>query len=483
MLEVEQPNPTSGSTSSGASRVLVVFFLLVLVYNSNFRVIRIDDSVPARLLPFALILDHSFNLDGWVDSYLPRARGPYGAYFVTRSHGHWMSIYPLVTPLVVTPLYVPAVCWLSQWRPPLAHNDVRVTAMIDLMEKFSASLVAALSVAVLYLALREIAAPLTSLLVTLVYGLASNTWAISSQSLWRHGVTQLGFALFLLGLLRRSSGQGAAFCAGFGAALAAANKPAEATFAVLFLVYFALRRRGQFLFFAAPILLLASLVLAYNLHFFGRLLGAYPNPLASPGSTTGGHVTPSSFGAGVTGLLVSPSRGLVTFTPWVLLSFWGAAIIWKEKLWGFGRYLIVATVAVYLQHARFGNWWGGWAYGPRYLTDLLPFLALFLIPVWPRICSSRLLLTGFVLGTAFALWVQIVGAFYYPNGAWDSKPVSVDFRQDRIWDWSDNQIMRSWSAGRAHPFLFDEIYLLLALSGDDGRRSDPGSRAPSGRHE
>lgn len=455
--------------ASSIGGALVVFLLLFLIYNSNFRVIRTDDSVPARLLPFSLVLNHSFNLDGWVDSYLPRAHGPYGTYFVTRSRGHWMSTYPILTPLMVTPLYVPAARWLSQRHPPLAKDDPVVTTITDLMEKLSASLIAALSAAVLYLALRRIAAPGPSLLVTLVYGLASSTWAISSQSLWRHGVTQVSFGLLLWALLKRSAGPSAAFWAGLGAALAAANKPADAAFALLLSVYFLFRRREQFLFFCLPLLVVGSLVLAYNLHFFGRLLGAYPNPLAALGTTTGGHVIRSSFWAGIPGLLVSPSRGLVIFMPWTLLSLWGAAIVWKEKLWGFGRYLIVAMVAVYLQHARFGNWWGGWAYGPRYLTDFLPFLALFLIPVWPRICSSRLLRAGFVLGVACALWVQIVGAFCYPRGEWDSRPVSVDLQPGRVWNWSDNQIMRSWTAGRDEPFLFDGLELLLTLP-DDARR-------------
>ena len=470
--------PARGATSSAmdqkgcrkASRIrgaLLVFFLSFLIYNSNFRLIRIDDSVPARLLPFVLIVNHSFNLDGWVDSYLPRARGPYGTYFVTRSHGHWMSTYPILTPLVVTPLYVPSARWLSQQCPPLGKDDVVATAIIDLMEKLSASLVAALSAAVLYLALRQTASPGPSLFVALVYGLASNTWTISSQSLWRHGFTQVGFALLLWGLLRRSAGRSAAFWAGLGAALAAANKPADAAFAALFLAYFWFRRRDQLAFFCAPLLVVGALVVAYNLHFFGRLLGAYPNPVSLPGTTTGGHVIRTSFWAGVSGLLLSPSRGLVIFTPWVLLSFWGAAIVWKEKLWGFGRYLVVAMAAVYLLHARFGTWWGGWAYGPRYLTDVLPFLALFLVPVWPRISSSRLLRAGFVLGVACALWVQIVGAFYYPRGEWDAKPISVDLRPDRIWNWSDSQIMRSWTAGRADPFLLDGLYLLARLPRND----------------
>ena len=38
--------------------------LLFVLYNLNFRLVRIDDSVPSRLLPFSLLLNHTFYLDG-----------------------------------------------------------------------------------------------------------------------------------------------------------------------------------------------------------------------------------------------------------------------------------------------------------------------------------------------------------------------------------------------------------------------------------
>lgn len=116
---------------------------------------------------------------------------------------------------------------------------------------------------------------------------------------------------------------------------------------------------------------------------------------------------------------------------------------------------------IFLGHARFWGWWGGWSYGPRYLTDLLPFLAFFLVPVWPRIKASAFLGTTFALALFAALFVQGVGAYCYPMGYWDATPVSVDRDARRLWDWSDNQVIRSLRNGPAPPYLFYEAYLLF----------------------
>ncbi|MGH9352645.1 MAG: hypothetical protein ACRD2G_10870, partial [Terriglobia bacterium] len=102
----------------------------------------------------------------------------------------------------------------------------------------------------------------------------------------------------------------------------------------------------------------------------------------------------------------------------------------------------------------------GWCFGPRYLTNFMPFFAFFLIPVWPRIEKQTLLRAAFVLAFLAAVWIEVVGAFCYPSGHWDSVPVSVDRAPGRLWDWRDNPISRSWNAGPAPPLLYDDLKLL-----------------------
>ncbi len=450
---------SDGVRSEGLLTFLLCLFLF-LHYNFNLRVIRYDDTVPARLLPFSLLLDGSFCLDKWVEPYLPSARGPSGIYFVNIAQGHWMSSYPILTPLVVSPLYLYPAWWISRQHPPLAKNDPALKAVVDLMEKISASLIATLSAGLLFSALRRIAPPAVSLLLTLVYGLASNTWAISSQGLWRHGLTELSFALLLWALLRDPRAPSSAFCAGLALGMAAANKPVDALIGLAFFVWYARHNPRRLLMFGAPLFVFAFLLLSYGLHFFGGWLWGFPTSPFAGGQDGRVSFFLSPLWSGIAGLLVSPNRGLVVYTPWTVFAFWGAARLWKESNPSWGRYLIVGTVAIFLLHARY-RWWGGWCFGPRYLTDFLPFLAFFLVPVWPRIQASSLLRAAFVLTTAVALWIQVVGVYYYPSGGWDGRPVNVEVDPRRVWDWSDTQIMRSWKAGHAPPLLYYESYWLF----------------------
>ena len=227
------------------------------------------------------------------------------------------------------------------------------------------------------------------------------------------------------------------------------------------------------------------LTLAYNLHYFGAPSGGYfvpkmglnrpaaaasdawdrspgplfqrlPGPLRTPGVY---HLCD-----GLAGQLISPSRGVLIFIPWVAFALWGCARAWKNNNFGWERYLLVGIAAVYCLHARFGSWWAGWSFGPRYFTDFLPLMIFFILPVWDKILSRRVLLLAFGITVAAAVWIQIVGACYYRamnSRNWDASPVSVDIDHKRLWDWRDTAISRTWHSERAEPSLYFEAWYLF----------------------
>jgi len=455
---------TASLPSARPRRELTFFaFLLLLlfvIYNSNLRTVSTFDALPARLLPFSILLDHSLYLDQWIQPHLAELQGPQEAWFAAKSHDHWMSAYPIITPLAVTPLYVLPAWWLSRHSPPLYPHSHAFVVITLTMEKLCASLIAAMSGAVLFLALCKIASRNVSLVVALIYALASNTWTISSQALWRHGLTELSFAFLLWALFRVPDSPNAPFWAGLALAVAATNKPLEAILTVPFMIYFGRRHWKNLLLFLTPLVVLGSLELAYNLHFFARLLGGYPAPAFV--KEGGAHLSFwAHLAGGLPGSLVSPNRGLLVYMPWTAFAFWGAAKLWKEKSPAWSRPFILALAAILVVQVTGGDWWGGWCFGPRYLTDLLPFLAWFLVPVLTSLRARPVLRVAFAATVAIALWVQVVGAFYYPAGNWDSFPVSVDVEPRRVWDWSDTQILRSWRAGPAPPILLHEWESML----------------------
>lgn len=462
----------TGEGKAHGPSAFLLCVLVFLIYNANLRLIHTGDSIPARLLPFSLLLHGNLYLDAWVDPYLKSARGIYGIYFAAIRNGHWVSAYSPLQSLVITPLYALPAIWVSHQHPHLASSDVVFVALVDLMEKLSASLIMTVSVGFLYSALRKITRPTVSVLVALIYGLGGDTWTVSSQALWKHGFTELCFTFLLWALLRDPEGELWSLWIGVAVGMAVTNKAPNAIIGLAVFFYLLRYHRDKVRLFCEPIVLLGVLQVFYNVHFFGRVLGTYPNPFHRREYVVHSGIVHSSLWDGIGGLLVSPNRGLLVYSPWVLFAIWGGVILWRKNIFPWVRYLMVGIALYFLGHARYYAWWGGWCYGPRYPTDLLPFLAFFLVPVWPRLQSGRLLRAAFVAALAASLWVQVVGAFYYKFG-WDAKPISIDRAPQRVWSWPDTQISRAFRTGLASPDLLYAGYLLFHRVDSPSARPGP----------
>jgi hypothetical protein len=87
---------------------------------------------------------------------------------------------------------------------------------------------------------------------------------------------------------------------------------------------------------------------------------------------------------GVVGLLVSPGKGLFWYMPCALLLFFTFAW-WREQgrlpEWGLAISLVVVTLLIY---AKWYDWTGGRAWGPRMMVMTAPALILLLLPVLDR---------------------------------------------------------------------------------------------------
>jgi hypothetical protein len=106
-----------------------------------------------------------------------------------------------------------------------------------------------------------------------------------------------------------------------------------------------------------------SLYFLYNLLRFGNLF-TFGQPWI---------FSVSALPLGVAGLLFSPGRGLLWYSPAVLLAILGFRKARKTK--PAEGLLIAAIFAGFLSmHSLYSNWHGGWSWGPRYLLPVLPGL-------------------------------------------------------------------------------------------------------------
>lgn len=407
---------------------LCIVALCFLLYNANLRSISAGDAFPARYLPFSILHHHTLLLNpistltaqGHRISTMSSKDREDAYWIINVKNEHKVSLYPVAVPLFITPLYLPSILYLNahNWNPLLLDHAARI------MEKISASLIAAITSALLYLLLRRRIEPISAFLFTLVFAFGTTTWVISSQALWQHGFAELLIVGTLL-LLTSPCNIRRTLLVGCLCAIIACNRPPDAILAAAFGIY-ALFWAGRL----APFLLVGAalpigLELIYNLHTVGIIIGAYG--LKGDSSFFHFELLP-----GLAGLLFSPTHGLFFFSPFLIfLPFY-----LKQAKRDHNQLTVILGLAVILQLLLYAkaDWRQGMCWGPRWLTDCLPILFWMLAPALKSM--SKKILVLFVLACITAIAIQTIGAFWYigsREGVIHAK-VASQHRMKAAWD-------------------------------------------------
>jgi hypothetical protein len=201
-----------------------------------------------------------------------------------------------------------------------------------------------------------------------------------------------------------------AFWSGVGLALAIGSNPVYVLLAPLFALFVCYRpvaawpQRGRrLLAFTLPLAMVAVGMLLYNAVRFGS------------GLETGYHFAPGQEGFstplwwGILGLTISPARGFLWYNPPVLL----ALLAWPRFHRAQRPFSLLALLVVMAHLLIFGawwQWWGGYAWGPRFLLPIVPYLILVALPlIDAAVRGRRLWLAALLLLGALGLLVQVGG--------------------------------------------------------------------------
>ncbi len=149
------------------------------------------------------------------------------------------------------------------------------------------------------------------------------------------------------------------------------------------------------------------------------------------------------------GLLLSPSRGLLVYVPVVMFVLYLAIRYWKDLK--HKRLAIVALAAIGANLTLVSMlmlWWGGWSYGPRELTDTIPFFVLLAILGCRAFLddssiglhrASATIAAGLTL-LALSVVMNAPGALSGAANAWNAW-AHLEEHHDRLWDWSHAQFL------------------------------------------
>ena len=230
----------------------------------------------------------------------------------------------------------------------------------------TASLLTALAALFVFLAARGFVEPVPAVLVALAFGLGSCAWSVSSQALWQHPASTFFLSLAAWLLLRSQRRPLAAAWCGAAFGMAVLCRPTSAVVVLCtgaYLLWVDRRRCAAFVLGGLPFVVFLT---AYNYHYFGHPL-AFGHSVVAAGialSKTGSAgLWQSSWWESLPGLLVSPARGLVWFSPVLVLGFVSAAAVWRNPRYRALIPLQLGTVLMILAAGKWFDWWGGLTWG------------------------------------------------------------------------------------------------------------------------
>ena len=283
--------------------------------------------------------------------------------------------YPLGSSLLSTPMvvYCTQVRGLSCFGSDGTYSLAGETAI----HIRTAAIVTAFAVVVFYLIARPFLPALASAVLAVGFATGSMAWSTLTRSLWSHtwAVLLTALAVWVLVRLARRTERTWRSDSVMGLSLGILMfgmyfvRPQTALSALGILAFLALWHRRTLMFALIGGALCSGGLVAWSMTTFG-------SPLP-----------PSVYGAGAldgretlfrfTGLLVSPSRGLLLFCPYLVM-FAYLLIAYRKQLSN-PRLLLPAGLAIGAYLAMFTaylGWHGGYSYGPRYFSDLLPWFVL-----------------------------------------------------------------------------------------------------------
>jgi len=408
------------------------FLALFAIYISNDRVVGQIDSRPHSLLPIVVLVDGSLTFDRMAEA-LGGGDEPNG--FRRTKHG-LVSYYQIATGLLAVPFYAPVVAVKALVSSPSSQDWVEFAWNF---QKLPAAIFAALAVLVFWRLCETAEFPPTlSLGLTLWFAFGSELFSIGAQSLWQHGPGTLVIVAAMLAQLRlqRRPSVGAALALSAFCALAVTIRLPNLLMAAPFGLIGLKQNPRLWLPLTLPALILLGLQLAYNVHFFGGVLGNYDWATS--------RVAMGTWMKGLPGEFWSPGRGLLIYFAVSAVAALALALrpqTFANPTAAAGGF---AVVAMCLFYAGYDVWWGGWGYGPRYLSEIEPIILMLLGLAW-RGMGDRLrgiLLIAIFALLPFGILVQSVGVYSEAAIKWNYVPADVDHAPWRLWDIADNPILR-----------------------------------------
>ena len=367
------------------ARIAVILFLLfVLIYGLTARSgVQVSDEAAVFATAVSLATQGNLAIDHmqWLQDSVGIGRtGPDGHLYTKYFPGNVLgaaAIYALAARSDDQP-YV----WQRTVMAP-SNSAARLALKLN-------AVLGALAMAGLFLVLSRDYSLRTAVITTLLIGLTSDWWYQS-----RGFFSEIGAGAFLI-LSLYAAKTNKPYLSSTALAASILFRPLN-LLALPIWLYAVARAGRKAIWSIVPLVAGGLLLAAYNQLRFGSLFDfGY-----------GREEFNTSILVGLYGIVLSPGRSLFMYSPIFLLAIPGAVLLYRlnKSL----LFVCAITIAAYgLTISLWHAWDGGWTWGSRLLTPVVPLIGVLIAPVVDRSGSGRRLMIVIVILAMVGFGVQVV---------------------------------------------------------------------------
>ncbi len=428
--------------SSGQLRITMLLAICcVFIFGLVYRAPRhgASDTLWTLLVSQSIIEHQTIKLDSYKDAH--EKSNPHHSfdedYRVHERNGHYYYVYPVGTSVFSIPFV-----WAAMFMGLDMSNFEQEVAT----QGFISAVLCMLVFVTFYETCRCFVVSIASLVIAAISVLGSSLTSTMGAGLWSHNFTVIFIALSLLLLALHESGRIRAinpYLLGFLLFAAYLCRPTALVFILVVLAYLFFRHRTVLIRVVITLLSLLLLFAAWSWLEYGQMLPAYYTQSNRFGLT-------STFWLGLYGSLLSPSRGILVFSPFFVMVAVGVvlcfrflktqALFWLTVSW-FGLHVLLIS--------SWDMWWGGYSYGPRLLTDVVPALVLITALLWRAVSQQsslrmRTIMAGgyITLGLLGILINSYQGLYNIYTGVWNLYP-DIDENPAYLYSWKYPQFLET----------------------------------------
>ncbi len=356
---------------------------------------------------------------------------------------HYYYVLPLGTSLLVMPI----VRLIDIFEKKVLYYDINQPVEGNYgggIELFIASLIVALTSVFIFLIAFQISQHrYQSFIALFIFAFCTSAWSTASRALWSHTPTILMLSIALYSILRAKQNERWLFIAALAIAYSYVVRPTNSLAIIFFSLYVAITYPKRIPLFLSGLALILFPFVIYNLSVYHQILSPYYLP-----STLKVGRSPYLMEA-LAGTLFSPGRGLFIFSSVFIFSIAGIIIrLFQKKFTLLDATILIVMLLHYYVISSIATPYGGWSFGPRYFTDIVPFFIYFIIYFIQYLFEMKRgvlkisFLFLFLITTSLSFFIHYKGATH-PETFFDWNAVgNVEEHHERVWSWNDLQFLR-----------------------------------------